>query len=655
MPDYADALNNLGLALQGLGRHAEAAEHFRHALRQEPNLAVTHANLGFSLHELKEHEQALHHLRRAVELAPQFARARLVLGQMLVERGLATEALSHLQAASRLQPGWSLVHEALASTFLLLGRFEEARAACLQAVRLDPTLARAREYVGVFRRHQEQLGDPMLWLKQAIQREQGNGTLWGYLGYLLSDCGEFEPAIPCWEKAVSLGPAQAMAHNGLALALQEEGRTAEALEQYQAALRLEPDFAPAQLGLGNLHESLGQPVEAERAFRAALRSRPDYALPRARLASLLRDRLPDADLAALEQRLDDPQLQGITRARLLFAVGTVLDARGDYARAATCVRQANALTLEETRREKRDYQPAVFEHFVDELLAGMGADWFGRLAGAGSRTRWPVFVFGLPRSGTSLVEQILASHSQVHGAGELRLSQQSFDALATAVGRTGPAVNCLSYVTPAAIHRLAEQHDNQLRLLAMRANPGGVREVQRVVDKLPDNYIFLGLLAVLFPEAVFIHCRRDPRDVALSCWMTDFTTIRWANDVEHITTRFQQYQRIMEHWHAVLPVRLHHVDYEETVADPEAAARRLIAACGLDWEPACLEFHRTTRQVRTASASQVRQPVYRGSVGRWRKYEHELAELFTRCAGNTQTPNDQTPKEIPNDQTPKDQ
>ena len=146
---------------------------------------------------------------------------------------------------------------------------------------------------------------------------------------------------------------------------------------------------------------------------------------------------------------------------------------------------------------------------------------------------------------------------------------------------------------------------------------------------MPDNYLYVGLLALLFPRATFIHCRRDLRDVAVSCWMTDFRSIRWANDPEHIAGRFIQYRRLMDHWQAVLPVPIHAVDYEETVADLESVARRLIAACGLKWEPGCLNYHKTKRPVRTASVTQVRQPVYRKSVARWRNYSESLADLIS--------------------------
>lgn len=152
----------------------------------------------------------------------------------------------------------------------------------------------------------------------------------------------------------------------------------------------------------------------------------------------------------------------------------------------------------------------------------------------------------------------------------------------------------------------------------------------RIVDKMPDNYMYIGLLAIIFPKAVFIHSRAYLRDIAVSCWMTDFRSIRWANDQSHIARRFQQYHRLMNHWKEVLPVPVHEVNYEETVADLESVARRLIEACGLPWEPACLEFHRTERPVRTASVMQVRQPVYKRSVARWRHYETELQELFAQ-------------------------
>ena len=182
--------------------------------------------------------------------------------------------------------------------------------------------------------------------------------------------------------------------------------------------------------------------------------------------------------------------------------------------------------------------------------------------------------------------------------------------------------DCLARLDSATVTELARRHLELLEALDSRA--------RRVVDKMPDNYLYLGLIAVLFPKARFIHCRRQLTDVAVSCWMTNFKHIRWANDPDHLASRFAQYRRLMEHWRKVLPVSMLEVDYEETVANLESVARRLVDWCGLPWEPACLTFHETKRPIRTASVTQVRQPLYKNAVARWRNYEKELAEMFAK-------------------------
>ena len=306
----------------------------------------------------------------------------------------------------------------------------------------------------------------------------------------------------------------------------------------------------------------------------------------------------------------------------MFGLAHVLDARGEYDRAAECLREANALSL---RKARGDCWCASAHGGspVNRLPEVFCADFFASVTGFGSDSRRPVFVFGLPRSGTTLIEQVLAGHSLVHGAGELRLAQKSFELLPTVIGQPRPPMECVAHLDEAAIGRLAEQHLEWLSALN-----GG--RTERVVDKMPGNFTHLGLLATMFPKATFIHCRRELRDVAVSCWMTDFSLIRWANDPDHIANQFLNYRRLMDHWRSVLPVPIHEVDYEETVDDLEGVAPRLVAACGLEWEPACLEFHRNQRPVRTASVTQVRQPIYRHSVGRWKNYETALADLFAK-------------------------
>jgi hypothetical protein len=240
-----------------------------------------------------------------------------------------------------------------------------------------------------------------------------------------------------------------------------------------------------------------------------------------------------------------------------------------------------------------------------------------------------VFVFGMPRSGTTLVEQVLASHSQVHGAGELPLAHDAFVSIPALLGLPDEMLACLEVLDAGCVRQLSRRYLDGLEThLRNLLGEGGDSPRCRVVDKMPDNYLYLGLLALLFPRATFVDVRRDLRDVAVSCWMTNFRSIRWANDRDHLARRCRDYRRLMRHWQSVLPVRVHEVVYERLVDEFETEARALLAACGLEWEPACARFHQTARPVRTASVTQVRQPLYRRSLARWKHYEGTLADVF---------------------------
>ena len=618
----AAAFNTLGLALLDLSRLSEAADAFRQAIELRPEFAAAHNNRGVALQNLNQIDDALEHFRRAVELAPDFAPGRVNLGRLLLALGRPEEALPHCEAAARLQSNSSDPQTDLANVLWALGRLRDARAGYLDAIRLAPDRPVPHANLGRLLRVEGRFGEAVVWLKAATELDPENATFWDELGSLHWEIDEAPAAMQCWERALVLDPRRSETRNALGLAFQEEGRHQEAGECYRIALELQPDLAPAHLNRGVWLEEQGDLAEAEAAYREAIRLQPTDALAHARLATLLRAKLPDGDLAALNSCLVTPRLDNAQRARLLFGLAHVWDARGDTAQAADCLRQANSLNLTADRARKRSYDPAEHERFVDSLIEQFQSSWFTRSKGAGSASRRPVFVIGLPRSGTTLVEQILASHPAVYGAGELVLGRRSFEAVPTFLGRSESPLQCLESLDQATIKRLAEWYLDQLKPLAPD-------HAQRVVDKMTENYLYLGWLATLFPNAVFVHCRRDLRDTALSCWMTDFRTVHWASDKHAIASRFRAYQRLMKHWQAACPVLIHEVSYEQIVANLETAARRLVSVCGLEWDPNCLAFDQNKRTVRTASQSQVRQPIYNTSVERWKRYEHELGDLFS--------------------------
>ena len=622
-PDFADAHNNLGLALSALGRNEEAVDHFQAAVKLRPDDAQTHSNLGNALRALGKREEALEHFRKAVELNPKLAMAHTNLGQFLLDLGRAKEALPHCKEAVVLEPDLAEAHNNLGNAYRALGEFTEARACYFETLRLKPELTQAQANLGAVLQQECRYDEALPWLLRACELEPQSHQFLEFLSDTYVEMERFPDAIAIYKKMLQLDPDRPMTHNNIGWLIQEEGRLAEARAYFETALRLDPNFPPANLSLGGLHEELGELEAAEAWFRKPLELHPDHTVALARLATLLRGKVSDAELALIRDRLSDPTLTGPPRAALLFGLAHVLDARADYDAAASALREANSLSLANHERKHQSYLPAEHEKFVNSVINTFQPDFFAGMKGMGLKTHRPVFIIGLPRSGTTLIEQVLASHSQVFGAGEQPLGRQDFEMIPGQMERAGdhPFVCLAVPQVGTALRQIAQRHEDRLREL------GG--SAARVVDKMPDNYMYLGLLAGLFRSATFIHCRRDLRDVAVSCWMTNFRSIKWANDPEHISSRFAQYLRLMDHWRAVLPATIHEVAYEETVDDLESVARRLIAACGLEWEPSCLDFHKTRRPVRTASVTQVRQPLYKKSVARWRNYGEPLADLFS--------------------------
>jgi tetratricopeptide (TPR) repeat protein len=629
-PNFPEAANNLGLALQALGRRQEAAEQFGQALRLRPQFAMAQNNLGSLLNLTGQLDEALTAFRAAVALEPGLAMAQANLGQLLVNRGQAQEALPHCLEAVRLSPQLGAAHNNLGNAYCALGKLAEACAAFTEAIRLSPQSPRFHANLALTLKRDGKPAEALRAFERAAELGPDDPEMWQNLAAAHAGELDFANAIPCFERVVALQPEQAPAHSDLGWVLQEDGRHPEAFACYRRALELDPGHLGTLVNQGILQEEVGQMAEAEASYRQACKIAPEDPAPLARLTMLLRGKLSEEEHAAVLKCLEKPSTDEQPTHPLLFGLAHFHEGRGEYAEAAGLLQRANALALEHQRKQGHAYDPAQHSGLVTSLINEFTPELFHRLAGAAaSETRLPVFVFGLPRSGTTLVEQVLASHSRVHGAGELRLAHHTLQAMIIGLGGNSEGqVPSLATLDSGLLQQLHQQHIEGLQAILQRLPPGTNRD--RVVDKMPDNYLFLGLLALLFPQAAFIHVRRDLRDVAVSCWMTNFRSIRWACDPDHIAARFHEYERLSAHWRKVLPVPVHEVTYERLVDDLEGEARRLVAACGLEWEPACLDFHRTARPVRTASVTQVRQPLYRKALARWRHYEQHLADLFAR-------------------------
>lgn len=619
-PHNADAHNHLGLALQGQGKHAEAVECFREAVALRPNFALALNNLGGALRESGRDDEALVALREAVRLVPNMPMARSNLGQLLLETGQKEEALEHCREAVRLVPNFPEGLSNLGNVLRAMDQLAEAKDCYRKALAMTPGVAMIHGNLGQALQEEGNLDQAIACYTKAIELDPKSARFESHLASALVQKEDLKGAADHYRRALVLKPDFAEAHNGLGQVLQETGDMPGAIKCYEEALRLKPDFADAYSNLGGVYAEQGDVARSEASYREALRIDPTYVGAYGVLATHLRDRLPVEDVAAMHAFLGQEHLSDWKRSLLHHGLAHIYDARGDYASAAEHARDGNRIRKQVWERQGKTYNRDEHTGFVTFLMKQFSPAFFQRVKGWGLDTEVPVFVFGVPRSGTTLIEQIIASHPQAHGAGELAYAKESFDSVPGLMGLKDAPSLCIPRMPREVAERAGEAHLKRLREHSNSA--------LRIVDKMPDNYLWLGFLAAVFPRAKFIYSKRDVHDVAVSCWVTNFKQIRWACDQEDIAARIRSHLRIMDHWRKVLPVPMLEIEYEATVADLEGQAKKLIAFCGLEWDPACLAFHQTKRTVRTASLNQVRQPIYTKSVQRWKNYEAALEPLF---------------------------
>lgn len=451
--------------------------------------------------------------------------------------------------------------------------------------------------------------------REALAARPDDPRAWGLLARALVDQGRADDGVAALRRQVALSPGDAGAHANLGRVLGDLERAPEAEAAYDRALALAPDLRPALVGKAAARSRQG---DHEAAFKllAPLLAAGVHDLRAACTFSQAARSLKraEAGLPYLERVLAEPGLSPQQRAGVDYERGHVLDALGRYADAFAAIARANAAFVPPPG-------PDPYVEVMERVTAYFDADRLAGLPRATVASDLPVYIVGMPRSGTSLVEQILASHPRVHGAGELGL----IPAIATRLNAEAPDgrgyPERLGSLDPARLDGLARELLDHLRAMA----PGKAR----VTDKMPHNFIHLGLLAMLVPGARVIHCLRDPVDTCLSCFFQDFNDPHpYAADLARLGRHYRAYRDLMDHWARLAPLPMLTVRYEDLVADPEAGSREMVAFCGLEWDPRCLEFHRSRRPVPTASRFQVQRPVYGTSVARWRRYAPHLGPLL---------------------------
>lgn len=650
-PEFPEAHYDLGLAWSALGTPSEAAASYRRALFLKPDFAEAHYNLGNVLKLQGQLEEAVACYRQVADLKPEFAEAHYNLGNARLQQGRFAEAVASFQQTLRSNPnfpgantnlGNALYYQGkfreaathyqqaldqspnhteacnLANAMFHLGKYDEAVACYRHALRLKPDCPEAYYGLGNAFYQQEKVDDAAANYQQALRLKPDYAEEYSRFGYALFHQGKFDEAAANFRQALRLNPEMANACYGLGNALYELGNLEGAIANYQKALRLAPGFVEAHNNLGTALLDRGAVEDAIDSYRQALCVKSDSGLAWCNLSQSVE--LDGPEIRQIESLLEGNALAVLDRSMMHRALAVFHDKRQNYDLAFGHFRQANNLRQQDLQQTGNGFDHAAFHASVNRYIATFDESFFRHQRTAANASELPVFVIGMMRSGTTLVEQILASHSQIFGAGELHALPQIVDNLGRLGAPRGGYPECMPSLEPADLENLAERH---LAFLSHRSG-GAVR----VIDKLPGNFMELGLVSVLFPGARVIHCKRDPLDVCLSCYFQNLSNTNYSTSLEDLGCYYREYERLMAHWRQTLPLRMLEVQYEDLVAQQETVSRTIVSFCGLEWEEGCLAFYKNRRPIHTPSVLQVRQPIYSRSIGRWRNYANHLRPLL---------------------------
>jgi len=581
-PDFATAHSNLGIAYYDNEQLDDAFAAQEMALSINPKLVSAINNLGSIARDNKERDIAIDFYRQVISIAPNHLESINNLGATLTENEQPDEAIKTLLSAIKINPNYAEAHCNIGTAFLALEHTDKAEIGFKKALQLRPDYCEA--HIGLARTLQEKKNLPA--------------------------------ARALAEKALLLSPSNVSAHNLLGGIYTESGFPDKAKLAYSSALKIDSDSIPAFLGLGHLNMEQGDMCQAEESFQHALNLDKDNLGAHIALMQVKKATPDDAHFMHLISQAESIDSALDAKAiSLHFALGKGYDDTKQYDLAFNHYKEGCRL-----KSKTMPYSQVANKASVDNIRQFFSKENIDALRGTGCTSDAPIFVLGMPRSGTTLTEQIIASHPDVHGAGELpdllQLANKPND------WETAGYPNVLTGFSHSQLTALGEKYVTGLK----ERDPSA----KHITDKMPANFNCVGLIHLILPNAKIIHVKRNPVDTCLSGFSRSFNkTQPQSYDLSNIGSYYRNYHDLMEHWKNVLPTgSFYEIQYEDLVADTEAQSKALIDYCGLAWDDACLEFHKNKRNIRTASITQVRQPIYKTSIERWRSYESHLGPLF---------------------------
>ena len=577
--------------------------------RQHPDALLI---LAMIAHQKSESKLAVERYQQFLGIKPDHAQTHYNLGLVLEELGRTEPAIEHFNKSITIDADNAAVHSHLADACAELQRWEEAIKAYQKVLAIQ-----AEDVVTIIKLGNVFLA-AQLWTnsipryEQALAIQPNNALVHKNLGSSLHNVGQLQKALKCFEQALSLHPDYVGARIGLALVLRQLGRAEEALAQLEQVIDLKPDDVDAHIDLANTLRDLGQAELAIERLEQFLSTRPTCGAMYYHISMIKPEQ---ALIPAVEKLISHPDLSKGNAIYCHFALGNFFRSGKSFDQAFSHFLKANML-----HRETITYDPGEIIQTVDGLIKVYSKRFFQRKRQFGSASQLPVFILGMPRSGSTLVEQILSSHPQVHGAGELGAIPAVNVSIALRLKFSGPPPGCMSLID----RKIAEQYAARyLKELALHCPAA-----KRITEHLAGSFFEIGLIKTLFPKARIIHCQRNPLDTCISLFFHYFMALKCSFELTELGQYYLQYQRLMSHWQNLFPGEILNVQYEELVMDQERVSKQLIDYLDLEWDEKCLDFHTNERPVMTPSNIQVRQPMYKNSMNRWKHYEKHLQPLI---------------------------
>ena len=619
-PGCINHLRMLGHALVKQDRNVEAVENIRFAIDLAPDFAPLHEDLGGALAAGGKLEDALASLEKAVRLDPSRPTAHKKLGQVLVAAGRGKDADEAFEAFFEKDVPRGKV--AVGAEHLKAGRLDEAAKSLRAVLREYPDNVDAMRFLALtYQKQEKNLGDAEALLRRAVQIAPDFSTASLNLGLLLSQAGKQVDAIAVYESAIDRNDRVAELWAGLGSACAIAGYPEKSASAHAKSIELMPSVPGYHMGHAHVLKTLGDQAGSLKAYRKAIELKPDFGEVYWSMANLKIFEFEDEEVEAMEQQLDSHSLNESSEVHFRFALGKAYEDKKDFDKAWHYYHTGN-----QGQRALVGHDPQVREMLSDKIIEVFDEEFLREHDGNGYDAPDPIFIVSLPRSGSTLVEQILASHSQVEGTAEL----QELGQVAHSVGRYRSDGVHFPHAAKDLTARDWRSYGKEYLDLTRRHR---VTDRPLFTDKMPNNFPLLGFAHLALPNAKFINARRHPLDSCLGSYKQLFGKGQnFTYDVFDLGMYYDGYDRLMRHWHEIMPGKILDVHYEETVNDLDGQVRRILEFCGLPFEEQCLKYYETKRAVKTASSEQVRQPIYQGGVGKWRKYETHLGEWKEQLA-----------------------